>query len=139
MFYQVKEVDEEEKEIKALDEKDIALLKSYGQGQYTKALKAVETDIVEISKRVNELAGIKVPRFKPVEQEGREQSLFLRNPTLGLLLPLSGILPLTSRAFSPNSLCRWGRRLSQLSVGDYQTSKANNLLSGCSVHQDHQR
>ena len=39
MFYQVKEVDEEEKEIKALDEKDIALLKSYGQGQYTKALK----------------------------------------------------------------------------------------------------
>ena len=36
---QVKEVDEEEKEIKALDEKDIALLKSYGQGQYTKALK----------------------------------------------------------------------------------------------------
>ena len=137
MFYQVKEVDEEEKEIKALDEKDIALLKSYGQGQYTKALKAVETDIVEISKRVNELAGIKVPRFKPVEQEGREQSLFLRNPTLGLLLPLSGILPLTSRAFSPNSLCRW--RLSQLSIGDHETNKANNLLSGCSVHQDHQR
>ena len=32
-------MDEEEKEIKALDEKDIALLKSYGQGQYTKALK----------------------------------------------------------------------------------------------------
>ena len=120
MFYQVKEVDEEEKEIKALDEKDIALLKSYGQGQYTKALKAVETDIVEISKRVNELAGIKVPRFKPVEQEGREQSLFfLRNPTLGLLLLLSGILPLTSRASSPNSLCRWGRRLSQLSIGDH--------------------
>ena len=39
MYDQVKEVDEEEKEIKALDEKDIALLKSYGQGQYTKALK----------------------------------------------------------------------------------------------------
>ena len=52
---------EEEKEIKALDEKDIALLKSYGQGQYTKALKAVETDISDISKRVNELAGIKEP------------------------------------------------------------------------------
>ena len=34
-----KEDKEEEKEIKALDEKDIALLKSYGQGQYTKALK----------------------------------------------------------------------------------------------------
>ena len=35
-------MDEEEKEIKALDEKDIALLKSYGQGQYTKALKVYE-------------------------------------------------------------------------------------------------
>merc|ERR1712051_612666 len=43
----------------ALDEGDIALLKSYGQGQYTKSLRAVEKDIVDISKRVNELAGIK--------------------------------------------------------------------------------
>ena len=32
---------EEEKEIKSLDEGDIALLKSYGQGQYSKALKQV--------------------------------------------------------------------------------------------------
>merc|ERR1712025_1487473 len=48
-----------EKEIKVLDEGDIALMKTYGQGQYTKALKQVETDIQEISKRVNELAGIK--------------------------------------------------------------------------------
>ena len=55
---QVKE-EGEEKEIKALDEGDIALLKSYGQGQYTKALKQVETDIQDITKRVNELAGIK--------------------------------------------------------------------------------
>lgn len=50
---------QEEKEIKSLDEKDIALLKSYGQGQYTKSLKTVEVDIQEISKRVAELAGIK--------------------------------------------------------------------------------
>merc|ERR1719188_842512 len=42
-----------------LDEGDIALMKTYGQGQYTKALKQVETDIQEITKRVNELAGIK--------------------------------------------------------------------------------
>merc|ERR1711988_408406 len=41
------------------DEGDIALMKTYGQGQYTKALKQVETDIQEITKRVNELAGIK--------------------------------------------------------------------------------
>ena len=51
--------DKEEKEIKVLDEGDIALMKTYGQGQYTKALKQVETDIQEITKRVNELAGIK--------------------------------------------------------------------------------
>ena len=40
----VKEKDEEEKEFKVLDEKDIALLKSYGQGQYTKALKVIIKD-----------------------------------------------------------------------------------------------
>merc|ERR1711983_571837 len=41
----VPEEKEEEKEIKALDEGDIALLKTYGQGPYSKALKQVETDI----------------------------------------------------------------------------------------------
>ena len=51
--------EKEEKEIKSLDEGDIALLKTYGQGQYSKSLKQVETDISEITKRVNELAGIK--------------------------------------------------------------------------------
>ena len=47
----MKEVDEEEKEIKALDEKDIALLKSYGQGQYTKALKVRIRIVVHLSPR----------------------------------------------------------------------------------------
>ena len=56
----VPEEKEEEKEIKALDEGDIALLKTYGQGPYSKALKQVETDIAETIKRMNELAGIKV-------------------------------------------------------------------------------
>ena len=51
---------EEEKEIKALDEGDIALLKAYGQGPYSKSLKQVEQDITDTIKRVNELAGIKV-------------------------------------------------------------------------------
>ena len=36
----------EEKEIKSLDEGDIALLKSYGQGQYSKALKQVVVLII---------------------------------------------------------------------------------------------
>merc|ERR1711878_52431 len=55
----VVEDEKEEKEIKALDEGDIALLKTYGQGPYSRALKAVETDITDISKRMGELAGIK--------------------------------------------------------------------------------
>ncbi|KAF7283132.1 hypothetical protein GWI33_001265 [Rhynchophorus ferrugineus] len=53
------EPEQEEKEIKALDEGDIALLKAYGQGQYTKSIKTVEEDIQTIIKRVNELTGIK--------------------------------------------------------------------------------
>jgi len=49
----------EEKEIKTLDEGDIALLKTYGQGAYSKSIKQVELDIQTIIKRVNELSGIK--------------------------------------------------------------------------------
>jgi len=45
--------------IKALDEAEIALLKSYGTGPYDKHLKKVEDDIQKILKHVNELAGIK--------------------------------------------------------------------------------
>merc|ERR1712088_1075888 len=55
----VVEDEKEEKEIKALDEGDIALLKAYGQGPYSKSLKQVEQDITDTIKRVNELAGIK--------------------------------------------------------------------------------
>ena len=49
--------DEKDKDFKTLDEGDIKLLKTYGQGPYSKSLKAVEKDITEITKRVNELAG----------------------------------------------------------------------------------
>merc|ERR1719200_58438 len=55
----VVEDEKEEKEIKSLDEGDIKLLKSYGQGPYSKSLKQVEQDITDTIKRVNELAGIK--------------------------------------------------------------------------------
>ncbi|GFR07895.1 26S proteasome regulatory subunit 7 [Trichonephila clavata] len=51
--------DEKEKDVKALDESDIELLKSYGVGQYSKAMKQVEDDIQGILKKVNELTGIK--------------------------------------------------------------------------------
>jgi len=51
--------EEKEKEIRTLDEGDIALLKTYGQGPYSKQIKQVEDDIQAIIKRVNELSGIK--------------------------------------------------------------------------------
>ncbi|RNA36565.1 26S protease regulatory subunit 7 [Brachionus plicatilis] len=49
----------EEKPIKALDESEIALLKSYGVGPYDKQIKKNDDEIQNILKRVNELAGIK--------------------------------------------------------------------------------
>ncbi|KAI8836881.1 P-loop containing nucleoside triphosphate hydrolase protein [Chytriomyces cf. hyalinus JEL632] len=54
-------VDDEKKEekIKVLDEGDIALLKTYGQGPYAKELKKIETDIKDVQKRVNERMGVK--------------------------------------------------------------------------------
>jgi len=51
--------DEAEKPIQALDEGDIALLKSYGVGMYHKGIKSTEEDIQSVLKRVNELTGIK--------------------------------------------------------------------------------
>ena len=41
--------EKEEKEIKSLDEADIALLKTYGQGQYSKALKQVSLELMLVS------------------------------------------------------------------------------------------
>ncbi|QQP56361.1 26S protease regulatory subunit 7, partial [Caligus rogercresseyi] len=43
--------DKDDIEVKPLDEVDIALLKAYGQGQYSQSLKSVEGDISEITKR----------------------------------------------------------------------------------------
>lgn len=42
-----------------LDEGDIELLKTYGQGQYHKSIKTIEEDIQKAIKQVNELTGIK--------------------------------------------------------------------------------
>jgi len=51
--------DDDEKPIVALDEGDIALLKTYGVGPYTNAIKAVEDDIKKHQEKVKELIGIK--------------------------------------------------------------------------------
>ena len=50
---------EDEKPIVALDEGDIALLKTYGIGPYTNAIKAAEEDIKKHQEKVKELIGIK--------------------------------------------------------------------------------
>ena len=42
-----------------LDESEIALLRTYGQGSYAASLKQVELDIREIQRRINEKMGIK--------------------------------------------------------------------------------
>ncbi|CAG8460804.1 14546_t:CDS:10 [Ambispora leptoticha] len=51
--------DKEEEKIVALDEGDIALLKTYGQGPYAKDLKKIDNDIKDIQKRINEKIGVK--------------------------------------------------------------------------------
>ncbi|MBN3298398.1 PRS7 protein, partial [Amia calva] len=55
----VKEEEKEDKTIRALDEGDIALLKTYGQSTYSRQIKQVEDDIQQLLKKINELTGIK--------------------------------------------------------------------------------
>eukprot|EP01027_Heterolobosea_sp_BB2_P023884 GEZU01035923.1.p1 GENE.GEZU01035923.1~~GEZU01035923.1.p1 ORF type:complete len:440 (-),score=155.35 GEZU01035923.1:136-1455(-) len=54
-----KEGEKKEDQIRPLDEADIALMKSYAVAPYADQIKDVENDIKEISKRVNEMCGIK--------------------------------------------------------------------------------
>lgn len=49
----------DEDNIVALDEGDIQLLKTYGQGPYAAALKSLDNEIKEVQKRVNEKMGVK--------------------------------------------------------------------------------
>ncbi|KAL7753140.1 26S proteasome regulatory subunit 7 [Sorochytrium milnesiophthora] len=51
--------DRDSDNIKSLDENDIALLKTYGQGPYAGQLKKIEGELKEIQKRVNEKMGVK--------------------------------------------------------------------------------
>ena len=53
------EDEKDEKPTKALDEGDIAILRTYGIGPYSNALKNCEEDIKKSQERVNELIGIK--------------------------------------------------------------------------------
>jgi 26S proteasome regulatory subunit T1 len=50
---------EEEQDRAALDDDDIALLKTYGIGPYATSIKKVEADMKKIAKHINDLTGIK--------------------------------------------------------------------------------
>ncbi|KAJ3737435.1 P-loop containing nucleoside triphosphate hydrolase protein [Lentinula guzmanii] len=54
-----KKVDEKEEKIVALDDSDIQILKTYGQGPYARQLKEIENDLKDIQKRIDEKLGIK--------------------------------------------------------------------------------
>ncbi|KAJ1962122.1 26S proteasome regulatory subunit 7 [Dispira parvispora] len=51
--------DTQDEKIVALDEGDIALLKTYGQGPYARELKTIEKEIKEIQTKINEKIGVK--------------------------------------------------------------------------------
>lgn len=53
------EPDQEDKKVKALDEDDIAMLKTYGTSHYARQIKSTQGDIDKILKNVNDLIGIK--------------------------------------------------------------------------------
>ncbi|KAM0753635.1 26S proteasome subunit P45 [Meredithblackwellia eburnea MCA 4105] len=57
--YEKKVDDKEEVKINPLDDEDIIILRNYGQGPYAKQLRAVENDLKELQKRVNEKMGVK--------------------------------------------------------------------------------
>ncbi|KAG5341988.1 26S protease regulatory subunit 7 [Termitomyces sp. Mn162] len=57
--YEKKADDKAEEKIVALDDNDIQILKTYGQGPYAQRLKTVESDIKDIQKRINETLGVK--------------------------------------------------------------------------------
>jgi 26S proteasome regulatory subunit T1 len=51
--------DEDNKPIRALTEEDIRVMQAYGAGPYTSKIKELETELKDLSKKVNEIAGIK--------------------------------------------------------------------------------
>jgi 26S proteasome regulatory subunit T1 len=53
------EEETEQKEVKALDKKDIEILKTYGKGPYHNEIKSLESEILTKTKKVNQIIGIK--------------------------------------------------------------------------------
>lgn len=51
--------DKDEKPIKTLSEEDVRIMQKYGAGPYSSKIKTLEADLKAISKRVNDVCGIK--------------------------------------------------------------------------------
>ena len=51
--------DDDDKPIKALTEEDVRIMQAYGAGSYSSKIKDLESEIKALSKKVNELCGIK--------------------------------------------------------------------------------
>lgn len=51
--------DKDEKPIKTLTEEDVRIMQAYGAGPYSKKIKDLEAEVKGLSKKVNEIAGIK--------------------------------------------------------------------------------
>ena len=51
--------DDDDKPIKALTEEDVRIMQAYGAGSYSSKIRDLETEIKALSKKVNELCGIK--------------------------------------------------------------------------------
>ena len=51
--------EDKEAPVRALDEDDIALLKTYGLGPYSTRIKDAEKDVKDLSKKVNDVCGVK--------------------------------------------------------------------------------
>lgn len=57
--YEKKVDDKQEEKIVALDDQDIQILKTYGQGPYSLALKKIDQELKDIQKRIDEKLGVK--------------------------------------------------------------------------------
>ena len=97
----------------------------------------METDIVEISKRVNELAGIKVPIHNnmPTQNASKvEQRISLKESDTGLAPPALWDLAADKQSLQSEQPLQVGKLNLSSIDGDL-----NDLLLGRAMHKDHQR
>ncbi|CAK5279505.1 unnamed protein product [Mycena citricolor] len=104
-----KKIDEKDEKIVALDDSDIQILKTYGQGPYAQKLKAVESDIKDVQKRINEVLGVKEsdtglasPNLWDLAADGaRHQEQVLQVARCTKIIPVDPAAAAAAKALSP--------------------------------------